>query len=83
MERFDHRLSTIRKVLSQNLNLFKLKSFETDTLTYLNALYTDLNNALDNGRMPYTLVDSEALLEYYDIFASKLSEKGLYHFQKI
>ena len=77
MERFDAKLSNIRNILSRGLNLFRLKSFESDTLVYLNALYKDLNNALDNGVLPYSLVDTEKFLEYYVHFKAKLQKKDM------
>lgn len=67
--------------MSQELNLFRLKTFETDSLIYLNALYSDLNNALDSGSMPYSLVDSEILLEYYEVFIYILSANGYVTFR--
>ena len=73
MERFQGKINHIGEILSDNFNLYRLKFFESEALVYLNEIFKDLSNAMDNGKIPYSLIDTYILSNYFNSFEKKLT----------
>ena len=73
MERFQGKINCIGEILSDNFNLYRLKFFESEALVYLNEIFKDLSNAIDNAKILYSLIDTNILRNYFNSFENKLA----------
>ena len=46
LQKFGEKILNIRRILSKNFNLLKLKLFESEALMYIDALYHDVDKVL-------------------------------------
>ena len=49
----------------------KLNFFESEAFIYLNEIFNDLSNAMENEKMPRYLIDTNELRNYVNSFENK------------
>ena len=83
MEMFQGKINHIGEILGDNFNLYRLKFFESEALVYLNEIFKDLSNAMGNGKIPYSLIDTYKLSNYLNSFEKNLTMNKFVLFQSL
>ena len=83
LEKYSKKVERIYDLINDNFNMVRVKLYESETLMYLNGIYNDINRAMDNGRLPISLVDFDTLQKNFMEFERKIYKDGYVLFQNM